>query len=437
VTAKLPAHLPAVPIGSRSAEAPVTRIVLLAATRTYRAGAFLDAARELGIEVTVGSERPQALESLNPAGHLVIDPRDSEVAGRRVAEFGRRHMVKAVLAADDDMALTAAHAAAELGLPHHPVSAVRAARDKRLMRGVLARAGRPGPWYRGFELDHDPADAAHRVDYPCVIKPVDLGASRGVIRANDLADFEAAFARSARIASEAGSIGLLVEEFLPGVEVALEGYVHDGRLEVLAVFDKPDPLEGPFFEETIYVTPTQLPDSDARRVSDEAQACVSALGLRSGPVHAELRVHRGTASLVEIAPRSIGGLCSRALRFEGGLSLESVLLRYALGGAPGSLPREARPAGVMMIPVPASGVLKSVQGADEALRVEGIEDLRITIPLGDQVVPLPEGARYLGFLFARGDRPDQVQTALRAAHARLEFDIQPLEATPAADTRTR
>ncbi len=415
----------------------MTRIVLLAATKTYRAGAFLEAAQGLGVDVTVGSDRPQALEALNPAGHLLLNPGDAAASGRSVAAWGRTHRVAAVLAADDDLALVAAHAAAELGLPHHSVRAVSTARDKRLMRGVLARAGRPGPWYRGFELDHDPADAARRVDYPCVIKPVDLGASRGVIRANHPGEFEAAFTRCVRIAADSGSLGLLAEQYLPGDEVALEGFVHHGRLEVLALFDKPDPLAGPFFEESIYVTPSRHPDRIVSEVVAEATACVTALGLDHGPVHAELRIDQGVATLVEIAPRSIGGLCSRALRFAGGLSLESALLRYLLGAAPGSLSREALAAGVMMIPVPASGTLKTVRGVEQARRVDGIEDIRITIPVGDEVVALPEGSRYLGFVFARGDHPDLVEAALRAAHARLEFDIRPIDASPAVAMRTK
>jgi hypothetical protein len=245
-----------------------------------------------------------------------------------------------------------------------------------------------------------------------------------VIRANDRDAFRAAFARSLRIAAAAGSAGLLVENYLPGAEVALEGIVDAGRLITLALFDKPDPLEGPFFEESIYVTPSRLPASLESAAVDEAAKVIEALGLGPGPVHVELRVHETKPTAIEIAPRSIGGLCSRALRFTGGQSLEMMLLRAALGDDPGSFRRESLAAGVLMIPIPRAGVLKAVRGRAQALEVTAIEEVRLTIPPGEVLVPLPEGSRYLGFVFARADRPEVVEAALRAAHARLEIDIE-------------
>jgi biotin carboxylase len=274
---------------------------------------------------------------------------------------------------------------------------------------------------------------AGRVGFPCVVKPLFLSASRGVIRANDPDEFVAAFGRLAAIlrrpevAAQGGLLArqVLVESYIPGVEVALEGLLSRGKLRVLAIFDKPDPMEGPFFEETIYVTPSRLPDSVQQSVVACTAQAVAALGLEHGPIHAELRVNDQGPWILEIAPRSIGGLCSRALRFGEGISLEELILRHAMGLEVDSISRERQAAGVMMIPIPQAGVLREVRGQPEAQRVQAIEEIRLTIPVGTEVVPLPEGARYLGFIFARAETPDRVEAALRDAHRRLEFIITP------------
>jgi len=263
------------------------------------------------------------------------------------------------------------------------------------------------------------------------LKPLHLAASRGVIRANDQAELVAAFARIAALLGRTGpwapggeeARSILIEGYIPGIEVAVEGLVSAGRLRVLALFDKPDPLEGPYFEETIYVTPSRLPAPRQQAIAAMAQRAVAALGLSHGPIHAELRLGRDDVWPLEIAPRSIGGLCSRALRFGAGASLEELILRHALRRGADALEREGMAAGVMMIPIPRAGTLRAVGGIQQGLSVPGIEDLRITIPVGQEVVPLPEGNRYLGFLFARADTPDRVEGALREAHRRLTFDI--------------
>jgi biotin carboxylase len=330
------------------------------------------------------------------------------------------------------------------------VDAVRAARDKRRTRAVLCAAGLPAPAFRTVSLADDPARVASEVDYPCVLKPVALAASRGVIRADDPATFVAAFrrveaildSREVRRASDDLASEILVESFIPGVEVALEGLLDDGRLRVLAIFDKPDPLDGPFFEETIYVTPSRHVPEVQRALADMTARCCAALGLTHGPLHAELRWNDRGAWLLEAAPRSIGGLCARALRFgpSGEVSLEELLLRHALGRPTDALQREPRPSGVMMIPIPAAGVLRSVSGREAAAAVPGIDDVVVAIPPGQEVAPPPEGGRYLGFLFAHGDTPAAAEVALRTAHARLAIDIEPPRRIPEAippKSRTR
>ena len=409
------------------------RLLLLMTTNTYRANAFLEAAQRLGVPVVVGSDREQALAAANPGGHLTLDFLAPEDASGVIVEFAQQHPIQAVVAADDDGAVLAAVAAAALELPHNAVEAVAAARNKHRLREVLAAAGVPSPRSALVSIDEDPEGVARRVSFPCVVKPLFLSASRGVIRADDSAQFVAAFQRVGAIlrrpevAAQGGALAqqILVEDFIPGIEVALEGLLSDGKLRVLALFDKPDPLEGPFFEETIYVTPSRHPPQVQESVVACTMEALTALGLQHGPVHAELRMNEEGPWILEVAPRSIGGLCSRALRFGPGISLEELILRHAMGLEVASLEREEQAAGVMMIPIPQAGVLQEVRGQEEARRVPGIEEIRITIPVGQEVIPLPEGTRYLGFIFARDVTPDRVEAALREAHRRLTFLITP------------
>lgn len=407
------------------------RILILMPTRTYRAEAFLKAAARLGVEVTVGTEREQVLAHLAPEAFLTLDFRNHRRARQQVLEFAARYPIDAVVGVDDDAAVLAAVTAEALGLPHNSVEAVKAARYKDVMRLILAETDLNTPAFQLFDLDEDPAGAAQRVTYPCVLKPLALSASRGVIRADEPAAFEAAFREIVDILTtseyapdDPAGRQLLVEDFIPGQEFALEGLLVDGRLAVLALFDKPDPLDGPYFEETLYVTPSRLPPADQDAIADHVARAAAALGLREGPIHAEVRLNAQGPWVLEVAPRSIGGLCSRSLHFDLDLSLEELILRQA-AHLPLVIPRrERRASGVMMIPIPRGGVLCGVHGISEAKAVPGIEDIAITIPTGQRVVPLPRGDRYLGFIFARAETPEEVEAALRAAHRRLAFDIR-------------
>ncbi len=264
----------------------------------------------------------------------------------------------------------------------------------------------------------------------CVLKPLSLAASRGVIRADDAAQFVAAAERIARIleAPDVAPLGetarqILIESYIPGVEVALEGLLVDGELNVLALFDKPDPLEGPFFEETIYTTPSRLAEADQQAIVEATRRAVAAVGLRGGPIHAELRVNARGPWVIEVAARSIGGLCARVLRFGAGVSLEELILRHAIGLENDTLERERRPAGVMMLPIPDAGVLRTVAGVDAARAVAGVDGVTITLPVGQVAVPLPEGNKYLGFIFAHGATPDEVEATLREANSCLDVTI--------------
>ena len=407
------------------------RLLLLLPTTTYRTKAFIDAAMRLGVEVVAASERPSTMAQKNPAGLLTLDFLDPEKAGREAAEFARHFPIDAVIPVDEDTAVVAASIARALALDHNSIESVRAAKNKFLMREALTRAGVRVPGYRQFSLDDDLAEIGKQISYPCVVKPVFLSTSRGVMRADNEAGFARAVARLEKIVEKkevarrggAAARLALAEEFIPGKEVAVEGLVSGGNLRVLAIFDKPDPLDGPFFEETIYVTPSRLPNGVQKEIEATTAAAARAMGLTRGPVHAELRVNDRGAWVIEVAARAIGGLCSRALRFGDNVSLEEVILRHALGRDEG-LEREARAAGVMMIPIPRAGVLREVAGLDRAKQVDDIEDIIITAHITQQVSPPPEGASYLGFIFSRAVSPDAVEAALREAHGRLRFIIE-------------
>ena len=406
------------------------RLLLLLPTTTYRTQDFLEAARTLGVDIVCASEKPSTFEAHAPDNLLTLDFADPDAAAAKVADLTSRRPLSAVVGVDDLTTVAAAAIAERLGLRGSAVAAVAAARDKYQMRQCLAAGGVPIPRFRRIALKDDPFLAARGVAFPCVLKPLALSASRGVIRANNVDQFIAAFRRIAtllqrddvEVSGDAGQF-LLAEQYVPGVEVALEGLLMGGALHALALFDKPDPLEGPFFEETLYVTPSRLPADAQRAIERVAGAACVALGLTEGPVHAELRVNDAGPWVLEVAARSIGGLCSRTLRFGTGMTLEEIILRHALGWPIASLARERRPAGVMMIPIPRAGRLQKVRGTEAASAVPGIEEVTITAHAGQDLVPLPEGWQYLGFIFARADTPDAVEAALRDAHARLTFDI--------------
>ncbi len=350
-----------------------------------------------------------------------LDLEDPEGAAEKILELARRHHLDAIIPVDDQGVVVASLAAKRLGLRHNPLDAALAARDKAALRHALQAGGVPQPDYRVAGPDSDVAALADAMGWPCVIKPLSLAASRGVIRVDDRASAVAAAGRVRAISAAAGGDDrLLVERYLAGAEVAVEGLLTDGRLEVLAVFDKPDPLEGPYFEETIYVTPSRQPEDALAAIARTTGAAAAALGLVQGPVHAELRVQGDRVAVLEVAARSIGGLCSRSLRFGLGVSLEEIILRHAMGLPLRHRGRPWRASGVMMIPIAGRGTLEAVNGQDEARAVPDVQGLTLTIPLGSAVEPLPEGDRYLGFLFASGAGPDEVEHALRAANACLD-----------------
>ena len=405
------------------------RVILLSKVSTYRSHPFVRAAERLGIEVIHGVDlAPALIEQWHVPLGLSFD--QPEAAAQKIVEFAKTKPVQAVISLDDNASLIAAMASDALDLPHNSPRSALAARNKYEMRQMLVAGGVACPQFELFEMTDDPVEIGARLDYPVVVKPILLSGSRGVIRADNPLEFVAAFKRLSTILAKLqrvpGSTNILVESYLPGVEVALEGMLEHGDLKVLALFDKPDPLEGPFFEETIYVTPSRLPEETQQTIFDCTAHAVKALGLHHGPIHAELRVNEVGAWILEVAGRSIGGLCSETLQFGSEMSLEELILRQAVGLDIETFDREKRAQGVMMIPIPEAGIFKGVTGVAEAEAVEGIDRIEITAPQNYPLITLPEGESYLGFIFASGEMPSDVEAALRQAHARLTFQIEPM-----------
>jgi biotin carboxylase len=402
------------------------QIVLLTTAHSYRNEAFLAAAQRLGIRALIGIDTPASFVATGP-DQIALNFSEPAACLSRLSVLHATMPFMAIIGIDDSASLLAAHTAAALGLPHNTPQAAEAARNKYLMRQLLD-GHVPIPHYQLAHTNTDLSALAQQIDYPCVVKPLELNGSRGVIRANTPAQFRAAVQRLTQLLNTiygTGSHPFLIEEFIPGFEVALEGLLDNGQLEVLALFDKPDPLDGPFFEETIYVTPSRLDETTQASIATCTANAAQALGLSVGPIHAELRVNAHGPWLIEIAGRSIGGQCSRTLQFGTNASLEELILRQACRLPIHNLKRSGQAGGVMMLPIPAGGVLHRVAGIAAAQAVPGIESVTISIQPGQTVVPLPEGDSYLGFIFARAADPASVEAALRTAHSELHFTIMP------------
>jgi biotin carboxylase len=410
-------------------------VLLLATTTGYQVRTFGEAAARLGVRLIFATDRCDQLE--DPWWDQAIPIRfHHEAESVEVIHSALRgSRIDGILVVGDRPTVIAAMVARAIGRPGHPPEAARAARDKRLMRERLRAAGLPGPWFTSVRVDADPSRLATAVSFPCVVKPTVLAGSRGVMFARDPYHLRTVVDRLRRLLSSTDVRGLrdeatetmLIEAYIEGREYAIEGVLEHGAFRTLAIFDKPDALGGPFFEETLYVTPSRAARRLQGGIEQAVVAAAAALGLHHGPVHAECRVNEDGVFVLEVAARPIGGLCARALAFERSTGeragLEELLLRHALGESISDWVRERAASGVMMIPIPKPGVYRGVSGLEEARGVSGVEDVRITAKVDQRLVPLPEGASYLGFIFARAETPGEVESALRRAHANLGFDV--------------
>jgi len=403
------------------------RVLLLLPTTGYRNADFLAAAKTLGVEIVAAANYCHRLAPLWGFAPMMALHFDQP---RQAAESVLRQIDRppdAVLAVDDAGVELAALLCERFGLPGNPARAVRRLRDKLEFRRLLRQRRFLCPEFRHLPSEAEPRTLVAELRFPVVVKARRLSASRGVIRADNADELVRAvnWARAiqSRADRDAHALGLVIEEFIPGREVALEGTLEHGALTALALFDKPDPLDGPYFEETLYVTPSRLAGELQRRIRDEVARVCRDAGLGNGPVHAEVRLNERGVWILEVAARSIGGLCGRVLKHVLGTSLEELILRDALQ-MPLPEAGQGEATGVMMIPIPEYGILEGVHGLEQALAVAGISNVQITASPGQLIAAPPEGASYLGFIFAQGASSDEVESSLRQAHQRLEFDIQ-------------
>ena len=427
------------------------RVLVLATTTGYQTRAFGDAAERLGVDLVFATDRCNMLEDPWRDEALPIRFYDETESVATIVNASKKKRIDGVIAVGDRPTAVAAGVMEALGLPGHPPDATIAARNKQVTRERLRGAGLNVPAFVEGSAAGDPAAFRSVVDFPAVVKPLALSGSRGVIRVDDEAGLVAALDRlrsllatpDVRAERDAAHDLVLVEEFIEGREFAVEGLMNRGTLDVLAIFDKPDPLDGPFFEETIYLTPSNADEGTQQAIADAVSKAIVALGLHHGPIHAECRVNARGVFVLAVAARPIGGLCAKALRFVrrqaqpsaagadgapetlGEISFEELLLRHAIGEPSTGWRRERVASGVMMIPIPMRGVFRGVSGIEDARGVPGVEDVRITAKIDQMLIPLPEGASYLGFIFSRAVVASDVERALRAAHARLTFTIAP------------
>lgn len=398
-------------------DGPKPRVALVVSSASYRVSSFLEAADKCGVELTIASDADLPLIK-----SISIDLSKTRSSAQAIAEAGP---FASVIAPDDAGVAVAAEAADLLGLSQNSPLAIARTRNKAMMRDALTGVvPQPHTWIveRGADVGQIIADFGA----PCVIKPVSRSGSQGVIRIDDPADAAATIERVRRILALTGgnpNEALLLEEYIDGQEVAVEGVIEKDGFRLLAIFDKPDPLEGPYFEETLYVTPSRHHPEVLAELEQTTGVICETLGLVSGPVHAEFRIVSGRVVILEVAARSIGGQCGQALSFSG-LSLEELLISNSLGRPLALAPPETA-SGILMLPIPAAGLLLAVRGTDDAAAVSGVSGVEISLPIGSRVVPLPEGNRYLGFVFANGHSPQAVEASLRAAGNVIEFDIQP------------
>ena len=399
------------------------KLLLIGATTGYQTRSFAEAAERLDYDLVLATDRCHVLDDPWGDHALALRFEDPEDAARAIAA---ETQVDGIVAVGDRPVYIAALAARLMGIPYNSPDSVLACRNKFLARERFRAAGLPVPEFHRIPLAAGPHPAAETAKYPCVLKPLGLSGSRGVIRANNPGEFVAAFRRIATLLAgpeiarlhDQQDQFLQVESFIQGREFALEGILINGCFRVLALFDKPDPLDGPYFEETIYITPSRESAATQNLIIRTTESAVKALGLEHGPIHAEMRVNPRGVWMLEVAARPIGGLCARVLP-----GLEDLILRHAAADDVTSIAIPASAAGVMMIPIPREGIYVAVDGLDDARSTPGIDDIIITAKQGQKLVPLPEGNSYLGFIFARGDSPDAVEQALRASHARLRFEI--------------
>ncbi len=382
----------------------------------------------MGLDVLIASRGAYSLISEVYEG-LHIDLGDHKTALEIIDRAAQQRPFSGVLGSDDSTVELAAKVAARLGLPHNPPEAALLTRRKDLARAHLSLNACAVPINCLIDLNLPLQKQVAGLPWPCVLKPLNLSASRGVIKVENHAQFFTACERIRPIIADLPdafeSSHLLVEDYIDGFEVAYEGYLFEGKLTTLVIFDKPDPLTGPYFEETIYVTPSRLDEKAQKKIKQRVVEACKAYGLVTGPIHAELRVNKKDAWILEVASRTIGGDCARSLDAGQDFNLEELVISLATG-RPVNVTPPSNARGVMMIPIRQSGILRRVEGLAAARAVANIEKVDIIIREGNELIALPEGNQYPGYIFAQADTPQAVESALGEACEQLNFVVAPV-----------
>lgn len=418
------------PASSSASSKPRDRVLVIATHGSYRTAPFIKAANDLNVDVLIASQGEHSIVSDYVKG-LHVDFNDPEQAAEIILNEAKKSPFSGIIGTDDSTTELAAQVAKKSSLPHNDPHAVNIAQRKDLARLSLKKSNVNIPKFDLLTTNKPLLEQKMSVGFPAVIKPVALSASRGVIRVNNALELQQAMTRVETMLIEERQIDksireiLLLEEFIPGKEVAVEGMLHNGELDVLAIFDKPDPLDGPFFEETYYITPTSFSESKQSEIKQTILESCNAYGLTEGPIHAECRINEKGVWILEVAARTIGGLCGRLLSLGTGHTLEELVLLHAMGKRVETSILESA-AGVLMIPIPRAGILKRIEGLLEAQRIPYISELSIEVRDGYELVPLPEGNSYLGFIFAEAPTVEEAEQALRKAHDCLNIVIAPL-----------
>lgn len=404
------------------------RLLLIAPPHSYRIAAYIEAAKKLNIPIEIASEGEYSLVS-EIAGGLHVDLQNPAETMEKISQAHKELPFCGVVATDDYTVELASNIARTLGLPHNPPESARIARRKDLARQTLQRKGINVPKFKIIRLDHPLSKQLNGFPLPAVVKPLNLSASRGVIRVDDTEQFLQACEKLKHILESdedpQTNNTVLLEQYLPGEEVAVEGVMDQGRFIPLCIFDKPEPLTGPYFEESYYITPSRHPQKTQEYIIHRVSQAAQAYGLQTGPVHAELRLYQDDAWILELAARTIGGECARLIHYGTGHSLEELVIGYALG-RPMRIEAMSHSVGVLMIPTPKPGILRRVEGVLAAQQTPLIQSLIISVRDGHELSCLPDAASYLGFIFAKGDTPEAVEQALRTAHQKLKIIIDPL-----------
>lgn len=404
------------------------RLLLISHHNSYRIASYIKAAKNLSLDVTIASQGKHSLVT-EVADGLHVNFDDTESALKEIIKENNKKPFAGILGSDDQTVELAAQAAKVLHLPHNPPEAAQYSHRKDLARAKLTLADRNVPFHCLLNLTKPIKNQIIDLPLPCVVKPLNMSASRGVIRVDNTEQLKVACERLRPILADSPNIfeqtHILIEAYIDGIEIAYEGYLQNKKLNTITIFDKPDQLTGPYFAETIYVTPSSLDNDLQLAIKMEIEKSCKAYGLVTGSIHAECRIDKNNKVwILEIASRTIGGDCARILD-NNNYSLEEMAILLSIGKNI-TIKKSKKARAVMMIPIKQKGLLKRVEGLSLANKVKHIDSIDIIINQGHELIPLPEGNQYLGYIFSSADTSEKATEAIRMAYDILTFITSPI-----------